>query len=122
MMEISDSTDTPTQLAFDWPDLGGNPSTRAAALVNENADEVAEKRQEGTAPKRFHQFANLFPLVAEDGLQKLAQDICNHGQLEPIVLLEGEVLDGRCRYLACQIAGVEPKFELYEAMVHSGMS
>jgi hypothetical protein len=29
------------------------------------------------------------------------------------MLYEGQILDGRCRYLACQIASVEPKFKDY---------
>jgi hypothetical protein len=85
--------------------------------VNEKTNKVApiEKQQEGSiaTPKAFHQFANLFPMVAERHLQELAQDIRGRGLLEPIVLFEGQILDGRCRYLACKVAGVEPKFEHY---------
>jgi ParB-like chromosome segregation protein Spo0J len=64
-------------------------------------------------PARFHPFANIFPMVAEDHLQELARDIKDRGLLDPIVVLEGQILDGRCRYRACKITGVEPKFENY---------
>jgi hypothetical protein len=110
-----DSNGTPNQLAFDWPDLGADPGSHAA-LVNENTDKAApigKQQERSIAAPKFHQFANLFPMVAEHHLQELAQDIRDHGLLEPIILLEGQILDGRCRYLACKIAGVEPKFEQY---------
>jgi hypothetical protein len=111
-----DSNDTPTQLAFDWPELGADPGSHTA-VVNENTDKLApiEKPQEGSlaAAKPFHQFANLFPMVADGSLQELAQDIKDRGLLDPIVLFEEQILDGRCRYVACEIAGMEPKFEQY---------
>lgn len=64
-------------------------------------------------PARFHPFANIFPMVAEDQLQELAQDIKDRGLLDPIVLHQGKILDGRCRYLACEITEVELKFQDY---------
>jgi hypothetical protein len=39
----------------------------------------------------------------------LAEDIKANGLVEPITLYEGKVLDGRNRWRACEIAGVEPK-------------
>jgi ParB-like chromosome segregation protein Spo0J len=61
----------------------------------------------------FHPFVNIFPILAEEFLHELAQDIKDRGLLDPIVLLEGRILDGRCRYLACQSASVEPEFQDY---------
>ena len=59
----------------------------------------------------FHPLADLFPLPSEDELRALADDIADHGLREPIVTLEGQILDGRCRYLACKMAAVDPLFE-----------
>ena len=56
-----------------------------------------------------HEAAEIFPLMAEDDLRKLAQDIKDNGLLEPICLYEGQILDGRNRYQACLLVGVEPK-------------
>ena len=57
----------------------------------------------------FHPLANAFPCLAPEALEELAGDIETHGQLEPIVLFEGQILDGRQRWLACRMAGVEPR-------------
>ena len=44
-------------------------------------------------------------------LAELARDIKQRGQLEPIILHKGLILDGRNRFRACQIAGVKPQTE-----------
>jgi phage N-6-adenine-methyltransferase len=57
-----------------------------------------------------HPAAELFPFMSDAELAELAVDIRAHGLLEPIVLLDGLVLDGRNRLRACEAAGVEPRF------------
>src|SRR5262245_14416292 len=58
-----------------------------------------------------HPFADRFPRLADDELQALADDIKATGLNEPIVLdAEGQVVDGRNRLAACELAGVEPRF------------
>lgn len=57
-----------------------------------------------------HPAAELFPLIGDDELRELADDIREHGLLEPIVRLDGLILDGRNRLRACEIANVEPRF------------
>lgn len=61
----------------------------------------------------FHPYANVFPLLAADELATLAADIRSQGLQQPIVLLNGQILDGRNRYLACEQAGVAPRFTDY---------
>jgi ParB-like chromosome segregation protein Spo0J len=67
-----------------------------------------------TKKREFHDLANIFPMLAEDEANALAHDILEHGLREPITLLEGKILDGRNRYLACLDAGVEPRFVPYK--------
>lgn len=56
-----------------------------------------------------HPIAAIFPLLDQADLEVLAQDIRSQGLLEPIWVWEGKILDGRNRYRACKIAGVEPR-------------
>lgn len=59
--------------------------------------------------KEFHEAAEIFPLD-EENLAELAEDIRKNGQQVPIELFGGKIIDGRRRYKACGIAGVQPKF------------
>jgi ParB-like chromosome segregation protein Spo0J len=54
-----------------------------------------------------HPLAALFPELPPEELTELARDIKARGQLEPIIVYKGLILDGRNRYLACQKAGVK---------------
>ena len=60
-----------------------------------------------------HEYANWFPMLSESELLELADDIERNGQLEPIMLLDGKVLDGRNRLAACQLVDVEPRTTTY---------
>ena len=55
----------------------------------------------------FHDAANIFPLD-EDHIGELAEDVKANGLLCPIELLDGKVIDGRRRWMACEKAGIEP--------------
>jgi hypothetical protein len=57
----------------------------------------------------IHPAAELFPMLGTEELQALADDIKTNGQIDPIVIYEGQVLDGRNRLAACELAGVEPR-------------
>jgi ParB-like chromosome segregation protein Spo0J len=53
----------------------------------------------------FHELANEFPLLSDTETEQLADDIKKVGLIEPLVLLDGKILDGRNRYNACKQAG-----------------
>jgi hypothetical protein len=55
----------------------------------------------------YHTAANIFPLD-EENLGSLAKDIGGRGLQVPIEMLDGKIIDGRRRWLACEKAGVEP--------------
>jgi len=65
-------------------------------------------------PNNWHEWSNLFPLLAKDELLNLSQDIRIHGLQNEIVLLDGKVLDGRNRLLACTLANVKPRFREFK--------
>lgn len=60
-----------------------------------------------------HPFAEVFPLIEGPDFDALVDDIRQHGLREPIVLHEGMILDGRNRALACQVANVDARYEMY---------
>ncbi len=54
-----------------------------------------------------HPLSAAFPAMSADDLEALINDITTHGQREPGVLYEGQVLDGWHRYQACEWAGID---------------
>jgi DNA modification methylase/ParB-like chromosome segregation protein Spo0J len=63
---------------------------------------------------KAHPYADIFPMLEGKELQSLANDIAENGLRCPILLYCGEILDGRNRFAACELAGVSPKFETFE--------
>jgi hypothetical protein len=59
-----------------------------------------------TKQLKFHPAAELFPLMEGEDFDALVADIKANGLHEPVVLLDGKILDGRNRYRACGAAGV----------------
>ena len=62
----------------------------------------------------YHEIANIFPMMQDDEYERLKDDIAINGQLEPVVLYEGKVLDGRNRYKALCDIGLKTNFEEYQ--------
>lgn len=69
--------------------------------------------------KTVHPAAKLFPLMTADKLKALADDIKANGLIDPILIYQDQILDGRNREAACRIAGVEPRYALAELNGHS---
>jgi N6-adenosine-specific RNA methylase IME4 len=64
--------------------------------------------------RKYHEVANIFPLLYGDEFERLKADIASNGLLEPIVIVPtGEILDGRNRHRACIETGVTPRFETW---------
>jgi ParB-like chromosome segregation protein Spo0J len=57
-----------------------------------------------------HPICLLIPSADEYELQELTDDIRAHGLIDPIVLFEGMILDGRNRAAACERAQVTPRY------------
>ena len=55
-----------------------------------------------------HDVANLFPMMNDDEYAALVADIHQHGQREPIWLLDNQIIDGRNRWQACRDLGIQP--------------
>jgi len=57
---------------------------------------------------KFHPLADLLPLMEGDDFDGLVADIKANGIRQHIALWQGQILDGRNRYLAALKAGVDP--------------
>jgi len=55
-----------------------------------------------------HDAANIVPAMTEAEFKELKADIEKHGQRDPIIILDGKILDGRNRYRACCELGIKP--------------
>jgi len=58
----------------------------------------------------IHPAADYLPRMTDEEFSLLKQGIERDGLLNPIVLCDNQVLDGRHRYKACAELGVEPTF------------
>ncbi len=63
---------------------------------------------------KFHDAANIFPLMGDDDLAELQADIKANEQKEAIYLHEDKVLDGRNRYIACINLKIEPRYRVWD--------
>lgn len=55
-----------------------------------------------------HPYAKLLPELSEAENFQLVESIRKHGQLVPVLLYEGKIVDGRSRYNACRVIGIDP--------------
>ena len=68
-----------------------------------------------------HPIADLLPLMHGHEYQALVDDIRQHGLRHPILVYDGQILDGRNRYRACLDAGVEPETTTFEGTHREAM-
>jgi ParB-like chromosome segregation protein Spo0J len=59
----------------------------------------------------FHPLCAMFPVMEKAELKELADDIEANGQREPIKLFQKQIIDGRNRFLACELIKRKPVFE-----------
>jgi ParB-like chromosome segregation protein Spo0J len=62
----------------------------------------------------LHLLSLVMPPMSGDDFSQLKASIEKAGQLDPIVLLDGKILDGRHRYQACCELGITPIFRDYD--------
>lgn len=94
--------------------LDENESTSVAAEPTRDGSDQAERIAAlgGLVNEMSHPAANAFPLLPLDEIIALADDIYAHGQRAPITIdREKRIIDGRNRWIACEIAGIEQTFE-----------
>src|SRR6266513_2676135 len=78
------------------------PFSEPDKIQSRSSSEAAKKES-----PEFHPLADIFPLMQGADFHDLCDDIKKHGLREPVTMFEGNVLDGRNRWRACESAGVE---------------
>lgn len=70
--------------------------------------------EQATVPEyEYGELSTVFPsFVGEEEFTRLVEDIRENGLIDPIVVWNNEIVDGRHRHLACKEAGVEARYEL----------
>ncbi|MEM7348962.1 MAG: hypothetical protein AAF485_32440, partial [Chloroflexota bacterium] len=65
--------------------------------------------------KRFHPYAEIYPLLEGDEFSELVEQIRLNGLIDDITLDrdDGSILDGRNRYRACLVANVAPRYAYF---------
>lgn len=57
----------------------------------------------------FHEAACIFPMMTDEQLDSLAKDIQTNGLIVPISVMNGKIIDGRNRWMACLKISKTPK-------------
>jgi hypothetical protein len=65
-------------------------------------------------PIPSHPYADAWPILSDEELADLAEDIKANGLRNPVVMYDGKILDGRNRTAACGRAGVKATFVEFE--------
>jgi len=64
-----------------------------------------------------HPAALIFPEMTPDEYAGLRDDIAAHGQRDPIITWQGQILDGRHRFRACEDLDLDPVTLEYEGEI-----
>lgn len=91
---------------------------RKAPVSLDVTDETAPSAPHDFQPGSLqaHPLADVFPLIDGPAFDAMVLSIIRDGQIEPILLWEGRIIDGRNRYRACISAGVVPRCEHLDGM------
>lgn len=103
--------------AVGLPTAGPNPDSNMKNVITTNVDAAGNHREQANVATEVeydlptddfepHPLALLPPPTPDAGFRELVDDIKAHGQLVPVTTLDGKVLDGRHRGLACKELGI----------------
>ena len=62
----------------------------------------------------LHSLCSIFPKLDKTSFEALRNDIQANGLRNPIIVKNGEILDGQNRLQACKDLGITPKYQEYE--------
>ena len=109
----SSSPTTTTKPAKQQDDADGASHTEARGVAADGSAVANSYKLRGSCRARAHPAAKVFPLLKDDGIDLLAEDIKNNGLQSAVAIQKTKdgdylVLDGRNRLRACELVRVEP--------------
>ena len=63
---------------------------------------------------KFHEVADIFPMMSPEEYESLKADIKQNGLLQPIWVYDDQIIDGRNRYNACLDLGIIPQYQSWD--------
>jgi len=88
--------------------MATSPDTNVTTLLISRATDAVDTAVKNLLCLERHPLSKAFPDMTEEEQSALTKDIYNHDQRQPIILLDGMVLDGWHRYIACLELNIEP--------------
>ena len=73
-------------------------------------------------PLEPHPYIDFLPRRSHNEFQALSNQIAKDGLIEPIVLYEGKILDGRTRYQVCYELNLKPRFQIFDDVSDSPLT
>lgn len=98
---------------FDKNPMGDISDGSDVAILKEDHDNMPFEHYAGLGYPT-HRYADFIPVADDQDQSALRTSIKQIGLLDPITLYQGAILDGRHRYKACMVVGVEPIFREFE--------
>ena len=86
---------TPLRDALNWSPPAGSPSVQPNHAARADPTHSLRTRAATMTRLTYHPACLLFPQLGKQELQELAEDIRQNGLQNDIVLLNGQILDGR---------------------------
>lgn len=83
---------------------------------------MSESKKKKATVYLFHEISSYLPLLEGEEFDALVEDIQQFGQVEPAILFDGKILDGRNRYRACKQLGIELEVREWKPSEATGMT
>lgn len=98
------------------------PADRAAPIATTNpeapvvdaANFLTDLRAKHSQAKPLHDLAKGTPAIEPEQFWEMVEDIRQNGQVVPIITVQGKVLDGVIREIACFETGVQPHYQEWQ--------
>ena len=91
-------------------------------MCNISIDDVGRNRERIIVKLAFHPIANIFPLMTDEEIDSLAEDIKKNGIHNPIWMFQEKVLDGRNRAKACEKIKQDPPIKQFAGTAKDAIS